>query len=142
VLNPSPSGGAASAGILQNKVIEYYESWSARLNCHKVAPTNLPVDALTHVNFAFAYISPGSYEIVTMNESTPASLFQDTANLKSIKQDLKVFVSVGGWTFSDNGTDTQPLYGESVSERLLPPLTVSETLKWLLAPLMHDCWPR
>ena len=142
MLNPSPPGGGAPAGILQNKVIGYYESWSARLDCHKVAPTNLPVDALTHVNFAFAYISPGSYGIVTMDGSTPASLFQDTANLKSIKQDLKVFVSVGGWTFSDNGTDTQPLYGKSVSEQLLPPLAVSEALKWLFAPLVHDCWLR
>lgn len=47
-----------------------------------------------------------------MDSDTPSSLFKDATNVKSIKSDIKVFVSVGGWTFSDNGTATQPLYGE------------------------------
>ncbi|KAI9823661.1 MAG: hypothetical protein M1826_007679 [Phylliscum demangeonii] len=116
VLNPSPPAGRSPTGMLQNKVIGYYESWSARSNCHKVVPTDLPLDALTHVNFAFAYIEPGSYQVVTMDTSTPATLFQDTANIKSIKQDISVFVSVGGWTFSDNNTATQSLYGEIAAD--------------------------
>ncbi|KAL5360254.1 hypothetical protein BJX96DRAFT_184439 [Aspergillus floccosus] len=93
-----------------------YESWSARKACHKVAPTDLPLDALTHVNFAFAYIEPSTYQVVTMDGSTPATLFQDTTNLKSIKQDIKDFVSIGGWTFSDNDTSTQPLFGEIAAD--------------------------
>lgn len=64
------------------------------------------------MNFAFAYIDPESYQVVTMDSDTPFSLFSDATNLKSIKQDLKVFVSVGGWTFSDNGTATQPVFGK------------------------------
>ncbi|KAF2719530.1 glycoside hydrolase family 18 protein [Polychaeton citri CBS 116435] len=112
VLHPSPPGGGASVGLLQNRVIGYYESWSARKSCHKVTPTDLPLDALTHVNFAFAYISPGSYQVITMDGDTPSSLFQDVANLKSVKPDLKVFISIGGWTFSDNDTATQPIFGE------------------------------
>lgn len=47
-----------------------------------------------------------------MDPSTPEGLFKDTTNIKSIKQDISVFVSIGGWTFSDNGTATQPLLGE------------------------------
>jgi GH18 family chitinase len=50
------------------------------------------------VNYAFAYIDPSSYEVVTMDTSTPTSSFLDTANLKSIKPDLTVFVSIGGWS--------------------------------------------
>ena len=72
-----------------------------------------------------------------MDGSTPASLFQDTANLKSIKQDLKVFVSVGGWTFSDNGTNTQPLYGKYVSKHFSPSLAFPKAQKWLTAPSKH-----
>ena len=34
----------------------------------------MPVDGLTHVNFAFAYIDPGSFEITPMDSLTPASL--------------------------------------------------------------------
>ncbi|KAF9249765.1 CAZyme family GH18 [Penicillium roqueforti] len=112
VLNTKPPAGAASLSVLENKVIGYYESWMARKKCHKVAPTDLPLDALTHLNFAFASIDPDSYTIVTMDSDTPSSLFKDATNVKSIKSDIKVFVSVGGWTFSDNGTATQPLYGE------------------------------
>ncbi|PYI36129.1 hypothetical protein BP00DRAFT_432538 [Aspergillus indologenus CBS 114.80] len=116
VLNPEPPAGAASVGILNNKVIGYYESWMARKSCHKVTPTDLPLDALTHINFAFAYIDPDSYQIVTMDSDTPSSLFQDTTNVKSIKSDIEVFVSVGGWTFSDNNTATQPVYGEIAAD--------------------------
>ncbi|KAG2418851.1 hypothetical protein HFD88_001953 [Aspergillus terreus] len=47
-----------------------------------------------------------------MDSETPASLFKETTNIKSIKQDLSVYVSIGGWTFSDNNTATQPLFGE------------------------------
>lgn len=49
------------------------------------------------MNFAFAYIDPKTYEIVTMDGETPAKLFQETTNIKIIKPDLSVFVSVGGW---------------------------------------------
>ncbi|KAJ5214129.1 CAZyme family GH18 [Penicillium cf. viridicatum] len=87
VLDPKPPDGAASVDLLSNKVIGYYESWMARKACHKVAPTDLLLDALTH-------------------------LFLDTTNLKSIKEDIKVFVSVSGWTFSDNDTATQLVFGD------------------------------
>ncbi|KAL4739524.1 glycoside hydrolase superfamily [Aspergillus similis] len=111
-LHPDPPAGSASAGVLENKVIGYYESWSARKDCHKVSPMDLPLDALTHVNFAFAYIEPESYKVVTMDQATPASLFEDTTSVKAVKEQIKIFVSIGGWTFSDNDTSTQPLFGE------------------------------
>ena len=115
VLNPKPPGGGSPTPILQSRVIGYYESWSARKKCHQIAPTDLPLDALTQsvnfvksilqrqclqaesVNFAFASIDPGSYKVVTMDTLTPSRLFQETANLKSVKPDLVVFVSIGGW---------------------------------------------
>ena len=46
-----------------------------------------------------------------MDGSTPASLFSETAQLKELKPGLQVWASLGGWTFSDNGTVTQPLLG-------------------------------
>ncbi|KAL1589378.1 hypothetical protein WHR41_02173 [Cladosporium halotolerans] len=115
VLAPKPPQEFSRLSILENRVIGYYESWSARKECHKVAPTNLPLDALTHVNFAFAYIDPTSYEIVTMDSSTPSSLFQDTVDIKIIKPDIEVWLSIGGWTFSDNDTITQPIFGNIAS---------------------------
>ena len=69
------------------------------------------VAALTHVNYAFAYIDPNNFEVTTMDAQTPVSTFQDAVSLKDLKPGLKVFVSIGGWTFSDNGTATQPVFG-------------------------------
>ncbi|KAI2696119.1 CAZyme family GH18 [Penicillium roqueforti] len=111
-LNVTVPAGGSSSGVLQNKVIGYYEAWMARKSCHKIKPVNLPLDALTHVNFAFASIDPSTYQVVAMDSATPTSLFSDVTNLKSVKEDIKVYVSIGGWTFSDNGTDTQPVFGD------------------------------
>ena len=97
------------------KVIGYYESWSYRSQCNNKKPSDMPLSELTHLNYAFAFISPGSYELVTMDGNTPESLFRTTTDTKQFNPNLKVFISVGGWTFSDNGTVTQPLFSEIAS---------------------------
>lgn len=56
------------------------------------------MDGLTHVNFAFASIEPGTFEIITMDSATEAELFQRTADIKTLKSgnaDLEVFVAIG-----------------------------------------------
>ncbi|KFA48851.1 hypothetical protein S40293_01490, partial [Stachybotrys chartarum IBT 40293] len=108
---PPPPSGTNGGDILQ-RVIGYYEGWNARSRCHETKPEDLPVSALTHINFAFAFVDPETYTIVPMDDQTPTSLFADTTNLKLINPGLRVFISVGGWTFSDNDTVTQPLLGE------------------------------
>lgn len=67
--------------------------------------------ALTHLNYAFAYLDPKSFQITTMDAATPTSLFDDISKLKEINPHLSIFVSIGGWTFSDNDTYTQPIFG-------------------------------
>jgi chitinase len=47
-----------------------------------------------------------------MDSQTPESLFQEVADVKKYNSRLEVWISVGGWTFSDNGTATQPLFGD------------------------------
>jgi chitinase len=69
------------------------------------------VQKLTHLNFAFAFIDPSSFDIVPMDAQTPSSLFSDAASAKAINPSIQVWLSIGGWTFSDNGTVTQPILG-------------------------------
>lgn len=114
VEHPQPRG-VKNYQDVRKRVIAYYEAWSARRACHPVDPSMLPISALTHVNFAFASIAPETFEITTMDTATPADLFQTAADVKTFKSgnsDLEVWISVGGWTFSDNDTVTQPLLGE------------------------------
>ncbi|GAB1217038.1 hypothetical protein ATERTT37_006259 [Aspergillus terreus] len=54
-----------------------------------------------------------------MDEQTPEGLFARTTDIKNTKSrnsELQVFVSLGGWTFSDNNTATQPLFSQIAAD--------------------------
>jgi chitinase len=69
------------------------------------------VNGLTHLNYAFAFIDPSTFKITTMDAATPVHTFTDFAALKAKNPAIELFVSIGGWTFSDNETATQPIFG-------------------------------
>lgn len=72
------------------------------------------VDALiiTHLNYTFAYVDPSTCSNhTTLDAATPVRIFQQVAGLKTSNPNLQIFVSLGGWPFSDNGTATQPVFG-------------------------------
>ncbi len=118
VLEPKVPAGGSSTKVL-NKVIGYYESWSSYRTCRNFPPSAIPVDGLTHVNFAFAYIDPATYKVTTMDSKTPEDLFTQTADIRALKSNsasLEVFISIGGWTFSDNGTSTQSVFPDIASD--------------------------
>jgi chitinase len=43
------------------------------------------------------------------------SAFSQISNLKQKAPGLKIWISIGGWTFSDNDTDTQAVWGDLAS---------------------------
>ncbi|KAF4332668.1 bacteriodes thetaiotaomicron symbiotic chitinase [Fusarium beomiforme] len=101
---------------VREKVIAYYEAWSARRKCHSFQPSQIPISSVTHINFAFAYIDPETFRITTMDSRTPESLFETITSIKSMKSGLgdpvEVWIAIGGWTFSNNHTETQPVFSE------------------------------
>jgi chitinase len=111
ILNPQPPGGSPK-NASRNIVIGYYETWSYRSRCNQKSPSDLPLTELTHLNYAFAFIKPDTYELTTMDDKTSEDLWQLTVDTKRYNPNLKVYIAVGGWTFSDNDTITQPLLGE------------------------------
>lgn len=74
----------------------------------------MPLNELTHLNYAFAFIDPVTFELTTMDSKTPESLFKVTTDTKKYNPNLKVYIAVGGWTFSDPGP-YQPVFGEIAS---------------------------
>ncbi|KAJ6477836.1 hypothetical protein C8R47DRAFT_1020145 [Mycena vitilis] len=79
--------------------IGYYEGWAVHRPCMAFAPEAIPADSLTHINYAFALIS-SSYEIIEMTAGD-TELWKRTTALKQNLPALKVFLSIGGWTFND-----------------------------------------
>jgi len=75
---------------------------------------DIPVGALTHVHFSFGYITPGDFKVAPMDD-LKASLFEDFTAIKKKNPKLKAIVALGGWTFNDNGTATQPVFSNMVS---------------------------
>lgn len=100
---------------MSKRTIGYYESWanSDSRKCQKVAPEDLNLNGFTHMNFAFSFFDPSSFEIAPMDSSGP-SLFSRFTALKSKKSSLETWISVGGWSFTDPGP-TQTAFSEMTS---------------------------
>ena len=111
VKRPSCGGGSS----VSKRTIGYYESWASSdsRKCQKVAPEDLNLDGFTHMNFAFSFFDPSSFEIVPM-DSNGASLYSRFTALKSKKSSLQTWISVGGWSFTDPGP-TQTAFSEMTS---------------------------
>jgi chitinase len=66
------------------------------------------------LHFSFGYVTPGDFKVAPMDD-LKASLFSDLTDIKTQNPDLKAIVALGGWTFNDNGTATQPVFSDMVS---------------------------
>ncbi|KAL9030617.1 MAG: hypothetical protein Q9196_001284 [Gyalolechia fulgens] len=112
--NCDQPGSGASGGDVQSKVIGYYESWAHDRSCAGMDFKDIPVGGLTHLYFSFGYITPGDFNVAPM-DNAPASLFSDLTDLKKKNSGLKAVIALGGWTFNDPGTPTQPVFSNMVS---------------------------
>ena len=51
--------------------------------------TNIPTGALTHLYFSFGYISPGTFDLIPMDDLKP-ELFEQFTDVKRSNHGLKV----------------------------------------------------
>ncbi|KAF3055543.1 Chitotriosidase-1 [Daldinia childiae] len=108
---PQCEGDSTSA-----RTIGYYESWAANRNCDKRNPEDLDLTAITHLNFAFAFFHPTTFQMMPMSAGDP-ELYKRFTGLKLKKQSLQCFISVGGWSFNDgtNVPNTRTAFSDMVS---------------------------
>ncbi|KAM0524100.1 hypothetical protein ACHAPE_001355 [Trichoderma viride] len=109
---PKDPGGGGDA---RDRVVGYYESWRAHLDsCGVMTPAQIPVDQLDILNFAFAYVNTDLNIVPMANDASlddPWEIFHEVTNVKFRNPKLQVWLSIGGWDFFDDGTDTQPIFG-------------------------------
>ncbi|RHZ51677.1 glycoside hydrolase family 18 protein [Aspergillus thermomutatus] len=73
-------------------------------------PVCIPVGAYTHLNFAFLYIDPDTFEVTPM-DSAQVDLYSRFTALKDSSPGLETWISVGGWAMNDPGS-TQTTFSE------------------------------
>ncbi|OTA84778.1 glycoside hydrolase family 18 protein [Hypoxylon sp. CO27-5] len=96
---------------VRETVIGYYETWlSEAEGCSKANLGYVPTGSVTHINAAFGYIDPDTFDVVPM-PGTNITIYRNVAALKAGSPNLKVWLSLGGWDFSNNDTETQPVFG-------------------------------
>jgi chitinase len=80
-------------------IIGYVASW------HPINPKRIPVEKLTHINYAFANVADGIVTNMEGNASRDSVNLLILQQLKSRNQNLKIMVSIGGWTHSKGFSD-------------------------------------
>ncbi|CAD0115007.1 unnamed protein product [Aureobasidium uvarum] len=95
----------------------YVQTWNDTENKlisgSQVSPEDLNLAGFSHLNFAFASFDPNSFQITPMDGNS-ASLYGRTTGLKNKWPGLEVWISVGGWSFTDPGP-TQEAFSNMVS---------------------------
>ena len=83
-----------------------------------VEPEDLDLTGLTHINFAFSFFHPSSFQIMPM-DANAASLYSRFTALKARRPGLQTWLSVGGWSFNDptNTPNTRKAFSDMVSSR-------------------------
>lgn len=98
------------------KIVGYFPEWGIYDGHNNFAPANVPMDKVTHINYAFATIKDGliahfdNYAAteVTHGEAWDSPYKGNLGQFEKLKKDyphLSVMVSVGGWSQSGNFHD-------------------------------------
>ncbi|KAK3901352.1 hypothetical protein C8A05DRAFT_16453 [Staphylotrichum tortipilum] len=107
IANPSCPGGKSAI----RRTIGYYEGWGVGRACDAMLPEQIPVSAYTHINFAFAMIDPVSFAVAPMSDGDVA-LYPRLTALKALYPNLKVWISIGGWTMNDPDQPTATTFSD------------------------------
>lgn len=96
----------------------------------------IPVNILTHLNIAFAYIN-NNYQVTNMDGFMLGSnVYKIVGDLKARNPSLKIMIAIGGWTFSDPGT-WQSVFPTMVSTQAnLESSSVHSESSWFLIRIL------
>lgn len=90
--------GVANNNKRKKVIIGYVGGFRGRIDIDGIA-----AEKLTHINYAFVNIRNG--RAFLDNESTDTLNFRALTGLKEKNKDLKIMISIGGWSWSENFSD-------------------------------------
>lgn len=93
------------------RVIGYYNSAAASRACGGMTPFGFPQGVYSHVYFAFGSIDPSTFEVVPAS-ANDEQLYTELASLKARDLGQEMWLSIGGWTFSDAGEPTATTFSD------------------------------
>lgn len=93
------------------RVIGYYESGAATRSCDGMIPLSFPQGVYTHIYFAFGSIDPDTFEVIpaTAGDET---LYPQLQALQSRDLGQQLWLSIGGWDFTDSGEPTATTFSD------------------------------
>lgn len=104
---------AVAKSNVQQKIIAYWEGWNENKACENMTPDEIPVNDISHLIFAFAFITPAEFKITNMPD-VRSELFEQVTFLKNKNPDLVIQIALGGWTHNDPGK-WQTVFSDMVS---------------------------
>ncbi|PCD32242.1 hypothetical protein FGRA07_09494 [Fusarium graminearum] len=96
------------------RVIGYYGSGGATHKCNPMIPDAFPQGIYTHIYFAFGSIDPKSFKVQPANAGDE-QLYSQLSALKTRDSGQELWLSIGGWAFSDKGSPTATTFSDLVN---------------------------
>ncbi|PYH88797.1 glycoside hydrolase, partial [Aspergillus ellipticus CBS 707.79] len=105
----APSCDASTHSI--TRVIGYYSSAGAFRSCDGMAPYAVPQGVYTHIYFAFGSIDPDTFEVIPAAQGDEL-LYPQLEALQLRESDQELWLSIGGWDFSDSNEPTAHTFSD------------------------------
>ncbi|KAJ3036064.1 hypothetical protein HDV00_003111 [Rhizophlyctis rosea] len=100
-MEPPPSAKVCDGAM--KYYVGYYQSWADTRDCMAYGPENIDPWAWTHLHYAFGIIDSN---LLCSVENGNFTILQRVVKLKQKNPNLKIVISIGGWTFQDPGSPT------------------------------------
>lgn len=107
VTRPSCDAGSQSL----TRVIGYYNSAAATRSCDGMIPASVPQGVYSHIYFAFGSIDPDTFEVIPASEGDKL-LYPQLEALQSRDLSQELWLSIGGWDFSDDDAPTATTFSD------------------------------
>ncbi|CAG8910037.1 unnamed protein product [Penicillium egyptiacum] len=103
----------------------------AHAPCGQYSKSGISTCSLNVCCSQYGFCGTTSFQIVPMPGGSWELIYQ-VADAKKRNADLRVWLSIGGWTFSDNDTTTQPVFGEIAASSNLRELFAANVYSFMV----------